>query len=471
MKYFLIVILSIFTVNGDDDFYLKKLDFIEAQQLKTAVNFFEEKTGEALAFRAQILQFAEAFDKDDKILSGADLESIQVNVQKQLQMRETFYRFITTYKNRPFLKGNEGLLFSFDNQLKGGMTAIAAAAILYDNFCLCYSVVHKNGKLRRLINKGDKGFKIEDGAFREVVESFHSPEKRSLLREALDWYYSHAERVGELEKKDPQIAYLSKLIDKSPSVQDIKEGYQFGDYVKFLKLLPKASTDSVVSVGESSMNSVSKVFGNSLGLVQTRNGLLFRNEKEIDKIKSNLKPMDVLLEKTPFRLTDKFIPGHFGHVAIWIGSEEELKAKGLWENPLIKPHQKDISEGKCVLEALRDGVQLSSLEKFMDVDDVAILRPKKHGDHEVCVRAFRQLGKEYDFNFDVETIDKIVCSELVYQVFTDVKWPTEKALGRYTISPDNVAIKAHDGPFELVLFYHDGKVSSPEKYKELVQTK
>ena len=107
----------------------------------------------------------------------------------------------------------------------------------------------------------------------------------------------------------------------------------------------------------------------------------------------------------------------------------------------------------------------------MDVDDVAILRPKKSGDDEVCVRAFRQLGKEYDFNFDVETIDKIVCSELVYQVFTDVKWPTEKALGRYTISPDNVAVKAHNGPFELVLFYHDGKVSSPEKFKELVQIK
>ncbi|MCM8528789.1 MAG: hypothetical protein NE327_19860, partial [Lentisphaeraceae bacterium] len=86
-------------------------------------------------------------------------------------------------------------------------------------------------------------------------------------------------------------------------------------------------------------------------------------------------------------------------------------------------------------------------------------------------RSFRQLGKEYDFNFDVETIDKIVCSELVYQVFTDIKWPTEKALGRHTISPDNVAVKANEGPFELVLFYHEGKLSSLEKYKSLLELK
>ena len=471
MKYLLILLFTCMVTFSDDDFYLKKLDYLEAHQLKTAVNFFEEKTSEAMAFRAQILQFAEAFEKNEKILDGADLESIQENVKQQLQMREIFYRFITTYKNRPFLKENKGILFGLDNQIKGGMTAIAAAAVLYDNFCLCYSVVHKNGKLRRLINKGDKGFSIDDGVFGEVVESFHSPEKRSLLRHALDWYDSHADRIKELEDKDKQVAFLKSVIEKSPSVRDIKEGYQFGDYIKFLKLIPKTGTDSVVSVGEVSMNSVSMVFGNTVGLVQTRKGLLFRKKDEIQKIKSSLKPMDVLLEKTPFRLTDKFIPGHFGHVAIWVGTEVELKAAGVWDHPLIKPYQKEIQDGKCVLEALRNGVQLRTLEQFMDVDDVAVLRINDQNVKDLCIRSFRQLGKDYDFNFDVETIDKIVCSELVYQVFTDIKWPTEKALGRYTISPDNVAVKANEGPFELVLFYHEGKLSSLEKYKSLLELK
>ena len=63
-----------------------------------------------------------------------------------------------------------------------------------------------------------------------------------------------------------------------------------------------------------------------------------------------------------------------------------------------------------------------------------------------------QHGKTYDFNFDVETTDKLVCSELLYQTYGDVIWPTERYLGRYTISPDNVAeiIAQKSTPFELI---------------------
>ena len=166
------------------------------------------------------------------------------------------------------------------------------------------------------------------------------------------------------------------------------------------------------------------------------------------------------MEKTPFRLTDKLIPGHFGHVAIWVGTERELKALDLWDHEWIKPHQEKIRRGASVLEALRDGVQLNTLEHFMDVDDVAVLRLTELKENkETMIRAFRQIGKSYDFNFDVETTDRIVCSELAYVVFTEVDWQTEKTLGRSTISPDHVAHKCLQKPEEmkLILFYHDGQ--------------
>ena len=34
--------------------------------------------------------------------------------------------------------------------------------------------------------------------------------------------------------------------------------------------------------------------------------------------------LDILFEKTPFRLTDKLIPDHCGHVAIWTGTQADL---------------------------------------------------------------------------------------------------------------------------------------------------
>ena len=87
--------------------------------------------------------------------------------------------------------------------------------------------------------------------------------------------------------------------------------------------------------------------------------------------------------------------------------------------------------------------------------------------------AFRQIGKKYDFNFDVNTTDKIVCSELAYVSFPAFDWPTEAVLGRHSISPDNVAQLAWNNvPLRLVMFYHDGERvpegEQAEKMRELM---
>ena len=74
------------------------------------------------------------------------------------------------------------------------------------------------------------------------------------------------------------------------------------------------------------------------------------------------------------------------------------------------------------------------------------------------------MGKAYDFNFDVETTGTIVCSELPYHVYPGVDWTTEEQLGRFTISPDHVALEALEGnaDFDLVAFYHDGTLVPPQ---------
>ncbi|MFA7369912.1 MAG: YiiX/YebB-like N1pC/P60 family cysteine hydrolase, partial [Kiritimatiellales bacterium] len=218
----------------------------------------------------------------------------------------------------------------------------------------------------------------------------------------------------------------------------------------------------IKGLGDESMSTVSLCFGNTVGLVEVRRGKLWKDAAVAARIKSVLRPGDILLEKTPFRLTDSFIPGHWGHVAVWIGTEAELKELGLWDDPVVKPYQTGIRAGKCIVEALRSGVTMNTVEHFMNIDDFGVLRRNPALDRDMLrhhiLLALRQVGKAYDFNFDIETTDKIVCSELAYVVYTDMIWPTAKALDRYTISPDNVALKAlNGGPFELVLFYHDGR--------------
>ena len=58
----------------------------------------------------------------------------------------------------------------------------------------------------------------------------------------------------------------------------------------------------------------------------------------------------------------------------------------------------------------------------------------------------------------MNTIDKIVCSELAFVSFPSLDWPTIKTLGRHSISPDQVAELAWNNvPLKLVMFYHDGE--------------
>ena len=96
---------------------------------------------------------------------------------------------------------------------------------------------------------------------------------------------------------------------------------------KKFQMFKHITRDVIAEMRDDGFDEVSKFFGNSVGLVESRKGKLFGNEQIKKEIQEVLQPLDIILEKTPFRLTDKLIPGHFGHVAIWVGNKKELQEK------------------------------------------------------------------------------------------------------------------------------------------------
>jgi len=207
-------------------------------------------------------------------------------------------------------------------------------------------------------------------------------------------------------------------------------------------------------------NWLSKIFGNIAGSIRWREGFLYKNNTALNLVKEKLIPMDIILEKSPFVLTDQLIPGHYGHVAIYLGTKEQLEKLDMWNHPDIVRYHDEIEQGKVILEAVRPGVRISTLEEFMNIDEITIMRKNDAlTNPEVLVeqftRGFDQIGKEYDFNFDVETLDKIVCSELIYVTFGQVFWPTKYRLGRSTISPDDVAevLFQKNTKFEIIDYF------------------
>jgi uncharacterized protein YycO len=339
----------------------------------------------------------------------------------------------------------------------GSALSAAAALELYDSYLDCGALLTTHPAVRKIIDRGDAGFGVRGGQLDGLTRDYLDLAARYRTHDTLR--FLAANRAILERDDDPHLTWLRERLTSSPSGRTLGESWlvplsEFvGESVNLIR-------SDLKRLGDASLGGASKGFGNAVGVVQFRRGKLHGDRAAAEALRATLRPGDILLEKTPFRLTDRFIPGHWGHAAIWLGTADEVRDL-LGEDPLLGRHLPRLAAGAGVCEALRDGVQLNPVERFLDVDDVCVLRcpdlaPRDLAEH--LRRCLRQLGKSYDFNFDVETADRIVCSELVYQVYTGIAWPTGTTLGRWTISPDQVANRARPGgPLTVVDLWHDGR--------------
>lgn len=451
--------------NGTDPDSIFQEDF---QKLQLLVEY-------SLVGRSQMLEVSNRLATNKDIpLSSRDLVVLKTGTEDYLDIREDLYAIANRYECDIDVAEATLQEYKIDPKLhlKGLMLSLGAALTLYDNYMLGTVMFEQDSRLRKIINDPDMGFGLVANKLEEMTLAANSIENRHRIRRVITFYEEQKFTIDDVHE-DSDFSYLRQLIESSPSFNYVKKIRVKEVASKKFVAFGRISADLVSETSAGGFDMLSGLFGNTVGMYESRKGKLHNNVEAVENIKSVLQPLDILLEKTPFRLTDKLIPGHFGHVAIWTGTKTELIDRGVWDDQHIKQYADQISSNlnpdskdeHQIIEALRNGVQLSTLEHFMNIDDIAVLRPifkedsKEELTKEALIMAFRQLGKKYDFNFDVNTTDKIVCSELAYISFPSMDWPTEKALVRHSISPDNVAQLAWNNlPLRLVMFYHDGKL-------------
>ena len=438
----------------------------QSATLQAETTAFSALAEEALALRAETIKVGKRIligQEAGVPLRGDDLALLNQGLTLHLGLRSRLLSVAEAHEGWIGFTANDlqktGLTPELQRQ--GVALSLAAALVLYDNYLLAVSLYEGDSKLRRLLNESDSAYAIRSAELDKVTCNYDSISNRERVRRAIKFYEKSAPELKQAAQNDPGLDYVVTLIEQSPSFSMVKRWSPLYVVSRKLGFLGAATGDTLAGLERKGMSLFSMVFGNAVGLVETRKGKLLRQDDVTAQVQAGLRSGDILLEKTPFRLTDKLIPGYWGHAAVWVGNEEELKELGIWDDPIVIPHQAEIRSGRRVVEALRSGVEINPLESFMNIDSLGVMRrpaADQGARGRVVLQALRQIGKPYDFNFDVESKERVYCSKLVYLAYGDVDWSTQKSLGRTTFTPDDVAARAVQGnELELVTFYHDGR--------------
>lgn len=169
-------------------------------------------------------------------------------------------------------------------------------------------------------------------------------------------------------------------------------------------------------------------------------GKLFRFSEVEAMLRAELQPLDIVLIRSRPAMTRLFIPSHFTHAMVWLGTERDLKARGIWSSSAMKPHQASIRAGLTILESSKSNVHLSPFDEMIDVDEILVLGLRPRGPLSASYAALLQrLGTPFDVAFDLSDTTRLTCAELIAEVFPELKLPVRYASGRLAIIPDDLA--------------------------------
>lgn len=170
-----------------------------------------------------------------------------------------------------------------------------------------------------------------------------------------------------------------------------------------------------------------------------------------DHAMRHLRPLDILLTSDKGQVSGRFTVGYLTHLSVYLGTEAQLRAAGLWDHPDLRPLQPRIRAGETFLEASPPRVDLSPAESIFDVDAVSIWRPRlAPGESgKVLGRLLRERGKPFDRLMDSRTADCLYCTELLDVGFPELGLRHRFAYGHDVVVPDEIAADAIRGRVRL----------------------
>lgn len=320
---------------------------------------------------------------------------------------------------------------------EGGCTpAIMADAIAIYDYTLLGSKALNDAKTRRIVNTIVKYPKY---GLKDLKEQYS-------LYTSKEYIENFLQRLNDEKVSLPENLVINKYIDD-------------GRFVR--------TSDVLLRGARSVVSGAARVWGFISDKLKWRDGRLNNNEQVLITMKAKLKPLDLIFEKRNFVLSNYTIPGHWGHVAVWLGTKEELESTAVWEQEYFKPFREAIEAGKNIVEIRKQGMQFVSLEDFTNLDEIAVTRVNSTAANleSVMEELSDELDAEYDFEFNAQTPDKLTCAEMIAYSYGDIHWPEMKTPLQVSLRPDDLAALSvyKNSPSEFVLYFKGRKDGTVEE--------
>jgi hypothetical protein len=404
----------------------------------------------------------------DKVISAASSEEIQELIEQIYSLRQAvrglnqlalplhtrilkMNRFLSLYAEPESSAQTRLILQSIQldkNELLSLLLSTLADLVMYEQVSFLYHLSHQDGTLIRRLNEIIVVGKRDH--FDRLQEAWLSVYKRKEFNRSLALLDNHKAALDRMEKEGYLFLKTLRSRLETHMVEELRKSQGFwgriGQYFKSAYERLKNGSRKKMAWMEYHL---SKIFGNIVGSVNYQRLLKSVSKTELEYLVSEvLQPGDIIVEKTRGAITDNLIPGHYGHLALFIGSPEQIKAielkdgSFLIKHPVMQAHLTQLKEGKTLVEALRPGTWLNDLKNWT-VSDIAVLRPESYPKEylgHVLLEAIQYANTAYDFRFDVNTISTAVCSEIPFHSYKGLNFRVYQRAGRFTISPDDVAV-------------------------------
>lgn len=345
-------------------------------------------------------------------LTPDEEEEIKVRYAQYLSVRTALLQTLATMEPASGRDAREWGL-----QLPSFAAAFAAACLLARGSLSLISQGSRCRPLRKKLDEADVPRGIPRKTFSRIYKAATDTVRLSRFAAAIDFYYEHRSEIAAFAGDGPLSSLPALLAAEESWLTTFRSGMvrRRLDYrwFSFKRRHHSAWKQSLFGFFEWSGRAIADLRqpGVKASGAPKRVSTALREE-----ILALVRPGDVFVTRHDDALSNLFLPGHWPHAALYLGSPEQRAAAGI---ALPPPLERRMAGAIRFLEAKKDGVLLRPPEDTLAVDCFLVLRPPLEAGllAAALTRAMEHADKPFDFAFDYRKSDRIACTALIYRTY------------------------------------------------------